>query len=152
MPWAISIIAGGTAGGVEAAVTVSLPVRAGSDAHLYESRVDYSQYPFEFAKTRVQLHSQRGVKSPSNPFAAIANVWRSDGVRAMYRGCPALLAVRPSIRKPQLCLLCRARLILSPLAEPSVAHPLWPSGYDRTVIVPTDFGSVSAPSIIIGPC
>ena len=33
MPWAISIIAGGTAGGVEAAATVSLSVQASSDAY-----------------------------------------------------------------------------------------------------------------------
>ena len=61
----VSITSGGIAGGVEAAAT----------------------YPFEFAKTRIQLRSGIGAKSPSNPFTVIRQIWREEGVRAMYKGC-----------------------------------------------------------------
>ncbi|KAK1980763.1 mitochondrial carrier domain-containing protein [Colletotrichum cereale] len=61
----ISLFSGGVAGGVEAAVT----------------------YPFEFAKTRAQLHST----GSKNPFTVLLQVARQDGYRAIYTGCSTLI-------------------------------------------------------------
>ena len=63
----VSLIAGGTAGGVECAVT----------------------YPFEFAKTRVQLRDEGAVR---NPIAVIRDVIRKEGPRSLYKGCETLIA------------------------------------------------------------
>jgi solute carrier family 25 citrate transporter 1 len=69
-PPIISIISGGVAGGVEAAAT----------------------YPFEFAKTRVQLlRNEPGVKPPRNPFKIVIQVYEKEGLRALYKGCTALI-------------------------------------------------------------
>jgi solute carrier family 25 citrate transporter 1 len=68
-PPVISIVSGGIAGGVEGAVT----------------------YPFEFAKTRVQLQNERGYRPPRNPFSIVINVYRTEGLRALYKGCGALV-------------------------------------------------------------
>ena len=68
-PPIVSIISGGIAGGVEGAVT----------------------YPFEFAKTRAQLRTEKGVKHSRNPFATVAQVYRQEGIRALYKGCSALV-------------------------------------------------------------
>jgi solute carrier family 25 (mitochondrial citrate transporter), member 1 len=60
-PPLVSLIAGGTAGGVECAIT----------------------YPFEFAKTRVQLReeaSATGRPATRNPFAVIKRVIEREGV------------------------------------------------------------------------
>ncbi|KAK8087592.1 hypothetical protein PG997_002553 [Apiospora hydei] len=65
----ISLLAGGTAGGVEAFCT----------------------YPFEFAKTRVQLYGHGGVK---NPFRVVGNVIKQEGLPALYKGCSTMI-VRP---------------------------------------------------------
>ncbi|KAH8592893.1 mitochondrial carrier domain-containing protein, partial [Bisporella sp. PMI_857] len=64
-----SLISGGIAGGIEAAVT----------------------YPFEFVKTRVQLHSEPGSKPPRNPFRIVSQVYKKEGFRALYKGCGALV-------------------------------------------------------------
>lgn len=64
----VSLLSGGIAGGVETIAT----------------------YPFEFVKTRVQLRQKAGEKPPSNPFRIVAEVYRSEGVRALYKGCAAL--------------------------------------------------------------
>lgn len=63
----VSLLSGAIAGGVEATIT----------------------YPFEFAKTRAQLQSSAG--GSKNPFTAIAQVARSDGVGAIYTGCSTLI-------------------------------------------------------------
>lgn len=63
---AISLVAGGIAGGIEAACT----------------------YPFEFAKTRVQLYGHEGVR---NPFYVVAKVAKEEGVRALYKGCSTMI-------------------------------------------------------------
>ncbi|KPI34324.1 Tricarboxylate transport protein [Cyphellophora attinorum] len=63
----VSLIAGGLAGGVECSVT----------------------YPFEFAKTRVQLHSSDVSR---NPFSVIKRVIEREGVRSLYKGCTTLIA------------------------------------------------------------
>ncbi|KAL8754492.1 MAG: hypothetical protein Q9199_004316 [Rusavskia elegans] len=68
-PPSVSFIAGGVAGGVEAIAT----------------------YPFEFAKTRVQLRNQSGVASSKNPFLVVGQVFRDEGVRALYKGCSTLV-------------------------------------------------------------
>ncbi|OCL04607.1 tricarboxylate transport protein-like protein [Glonium stellatum] len=65
----VSLIAGGVAGGVEAATS----------------------YPFEFAKTRVQLRSEKGIPTPKNPFLVVSQVYREEGVRALYKGCSTLV-------------------------------------------------------------
>ena len=78
----ISFAAGGIAGGIEATIT----------------------YPFEFAKTRVQLKQQKGDSTPKNPFKVITNIIRKDGVRALYTGCNTLIV--GTIAKDSLRFLC----------------------------------------------
>jgi len=68
-PPLVSFISGGVAGAVEAGST----------------------YPFEFAKTRVQLRNERGVQSPRNPFLVVRTVIREEGARALYKGCSTLV-------------------------------------------------------------
>ncbi|KAF2834324.1 tricarboxylate transport protein-like protein [Patellaria atrata CBS 101060] len=68
-PPLVSLLAGAIAGGIEAGST----------------------YPFEFAKTRVQLRQEFGVPTPRTPFAVIPQVIRDEGLRAIYRGCPPLV-------------------------------------------------------------
>jgi solute carrier family 25 (mitochondrial citrate transporter), member 1 len=70
----VSLIAGGTAGGVECSIT----------------------YPFEFAKTRVQLKDDLPTKTTNskvtkNPFAVIRRVIEREGPRALYKGCSTLI-------------------------------------------------------------
>ncbi|KAM0713009.1 hypothetical protein Q7P35_000460 [Cladosporium inversicolor] len=67
-PAIVSLLAGGIAGAIEATAT----------------------YPFEFAKTRVQLREQKGVPTPKNPFVVVANVYKQEGLRALYKGCSTL--------------------------------------------------------------
>lgn len=68
-PPIVSLISGGIAGGVEAAVT----------------------YPFEFAKTRVQLRNEGNASRPRNPFLVVSEVFRREGPRALYKGCSSLI-------------------------------------------------------------
>lgn len=65
----MSLLAGGFAGAIEGAAT----------------------YPFEFAKTRVQLREQKGIPTPRNPFLVVAGVYRNEGLSALYKGCSALV-------------------------------------------------------------
>lgn len=68
-PPIVSLLAGGVAGGVEAAAT----------------------YPFEFAKTRVQLRNESGQPTPRNPFLVVRDVFRREGAKALYKGCSSLI-------------------------------------------------------------
>lgn len=68
-PPVVSLVSGGIAGGVEAAVT----------------------YPFEFAKTRVQLRNEGNASRPRNPFLVVSEVFRKEGPRALYKGCSSLI-------------------------------------------------------------
>lgn len=68
-PPVVSLISGGIAGGVEAAAT----------------------YPFEFAKTRVQLRNEGNASRPRNPFLVVGEVFRNEGARALYKGCSSLI-------------------------------------------------------------
>ena len=68
-PPVVSLVSGGIAGGVEAAAT----------------------YPFEFAKTRVQLRNEGNASRPRNPFLVVADVFRKEGPRALYKGCSSLI-------------------------------------------------------------
>ncbi|CDK29887.1 unnamed protein product [Kuraishia capsulata CBS 1993] len=61
-----SLIAGGTAGAIEGVIT----------------------YPFEFAKTRLQL-VDKSSKMSRNPLVLIATIARTQGIGALYVGCPA---------------------------------------------------------------
>ncbi|KAF2969345.1 hypothetical protein GQX73_g4204 [Xylaria multiplex] len=61
----VALLAGGIAGGVEAACT----------------------YPLEFAKTRVQLYGHEGSR---NPFTVIARVVRQEGLK-VYKGCSTMI-------------------------------------------------------------
>ncbi|KAI0127658.1 mitochondrial carrier domain-containing protein [Xylariales sp. AK1849] len=62
----ISLCAGGIAGGVESLCT----------------------YPFEFAKTRVQLYGH----GPSrNPFRIVGQVIKEEGLPALYKGCSTMI-------------------------------------------------------------
>lgn len=56
-------------------------------------RLTSQKYPFEFAKTRVQLRSQSGQPVPRNPFLVVRNVLRNEGARALYKGCTSLMVV-----------------------------------------------------------
>ncbi|KAL8297318.1 hypothetical protein RB597_006418 [Gaeumannomyces tritici] len=64
----VSLMAGGTAGAVEA----------------------FTTYPFEFAKTRGQLLSK--AERSANPFSIITTVARQEGLGAVYTGCSTLAA------------------------------------------------------------
>ncbi|KAI9047964.1 hypothetical protein LZ554_007766 [Drepanopeziza brunnea f. sp. 'monogermtubi'] len=70
IPPIVSIVSGGVAGGVEGFLT----------------------YPFEFAKTRSQLSQQLPIspvtKKPSrNPYLLISQIYKAEGLRALYKGC-----------------------------------------------------------------
>ncbi|KAJ5194326.1 Mitochondrial carrier protein [Penicillium cf. griseofulvum] len=67
-PQWVSLVAGGIAGGVEAAIT----------------------YPFEYSKTRVQLLNDSVIRT-SNPLSLIIQVARHEGVGALYTGCSTLV-------------------------------------------------------------
>ncbi|KIM95828.1 hypothetical protein OIDMADRAFT_45119 [Oidiodendron maius Zn] len=67
---AVSLIAGGIAGGVEATCT----------------------YPFEFAKTRLQLRTiQSQLTTRTNPIRLIRDIARTEGVSSLYTGCSPLV-------------------------------------------------------------
>lgn len=68
-PAIVSLAAGGIAGGVEG----------------------FLSYPLEFAKTRVQLREKKGVPTPQNPFTVVTQVYRKEGIRAVYKGCGPLV-------------------------------------------------------------
>lgn len=63
-----SLVAGGVAGAVEGVIT----------------------YPFEFAKTRLQLVN-KSAQTTRNPLVLIYSVARTQGVSALYVGCPAFV-------------------------------------------------------------
>lgn len=67
----MSLLAGGIAGGVEAAST----------------------YPFEFAKTRLQLRQDVGSRAAAitNPITMIRHVVQTEGVAKLYTGCSTLI-------------------------------------------------------------
>lgn len=57
-------------------------------------------YPFEFAKTRLQL-ADRASKASRNPLVLIYNVAKTQGVSSLYIGCPAFVVgntVKASVR------------------------------------------------------
>ncbi|KZM22178.1 uncharacterized protein EKO05_0002107 [Ascochyta rabiei] len=68
-PAVVSLAAGGIAGGVEG----------------------FLSYPMEFAKTRVQLRAEKGQPTPRNPFLVVTQVYQKEGLRALYKGCGALV-------------------------------------------------------------
>lgn len=39
----------------------------------------------------MQLRQQKGVPTPRNPFAVVGQVFREEGVRALYKGCSTLV-------------------------------------------------------------
>jgi len=45
----------------------------------------------EFAKTRVQLRADKGIPTPRNPFAVVTGVYQKEGIKALYKGCGALV-------------------------------------------------------------
>lgn len=79
-------MAGGIAGGVEAAITVSVL------AHASLCSTESLQYPFEYSKTRVQLLANSAVQT-SNPLRLIFQVAKQEGVGALYTGCSTLVIV-----------------------------------------------------------
>ncbi|KAI4855224.1 hypothetical protein E4T45_03342 [Aureobasidium sp. EXF-8846] len=108
----VSVISGGVAGGVEALVT----------------------YPFEFAKTRAQLHVRKaGVPYPKNPFAVVGQVYSQEGLRALYKGCAALAVgsiVKNAFKDPETGTLSPARNMLAGMAAGVVAS--------ATAVTPTE--------------
>ena len=67
------------------------------------------QYPLEFAKTRVQLRAEKGVPTPRNPFRVVTQVYQNEGIRALYKGCGALVVV-----SKLLPIVCFPYCLLSP--------------------------------------
>jgi solute carrier family 25 citrate transporter 1 len=115
-PPSISLISGGIAGGVEGFLT----------------------YPFEFAKTRVQLAKQNKTtsKAPRNPYLIITHIYQREGLRALYKGCSALVigsvgkdavrflsfdTVKNAFRDPETGVLTPARNMLAGMAAGVVA-------------------------------
>ncbi|KAK5205254.1 hypothetical protein LTR47_003456 [Exophiala xenobiotica] len=91
----VSLIAGGTAGGVEATITYRKWFLKFECAH-FQSRnacpnleTNWSNAAFEFAKTRVQLHDDSPTR---NPFRVIKAVIDKEGARSLYKGCETLVA------------------------------------------------------------
>ncbi|KAH7032959.1 mitochondrial carrier domain-containing protein [Microdochium trichocladiopsis] len=128
----MSLCAGGIAGGVEAACT----------------------YPFEFAKTRVQLygHDKRAGHTTRNPFAIVATVAREEGARALYKGCSTMIvgsvgkdavrflafdSIRAVFEDPETKTLGPGRSILSGMVAGVVASTLvvTPSERIKTVLI-----------------
>jgi solute carrier family 25 citrate transporter 1 len=122
-PPIVSIVSGGIAGGVEGALT----------------------YPFEFAKTRAQLRNVPGVKSPRNPFSVVGQVYRNEGIRALYKGCGALVigsvgkdavrflsfdTVKNAFRDPETGVLTPMRNMLAGMTAGVVAS--------ATAVTPTE--------------
>ncbi|KAJ5627856.1 Mitochondrial carrier protein [Penicillium lividum] len=71
-PQWVSLVSGGVAGGVEAAIT----------------------YPFEYSKTRVQLLDSgavSAVRTSTNPLRLIFEVAKQEGIGALYTGCSTLV-------------------------------------------------------------
>jgi solute carrier family 25 citrate transporter 1 len=118
-PPLVSFLSGAIAGGVEAAAT----------------------YPFEFAKTRAQLHSAAAGEGarPRNPFLAVRAIVREEGARALYKGCSTLVvgsvakdgvrflafdAIRDAFRDPATGTLTPARSIAAGVAAGVVASAL----------------------------
>ncbi|KAL7911431.1 mitochondrial carrier [Trichoderma velutinum] len=65
---AVSLIAGGSAGAIEAAAT----------------------YPFEYSKTRIQLE-RKAVGLSVNPLTMMIQAVRNNGIRSIYTGCSTLI-------------------------------------------------------------
>jgi solute carrier family 25 citrate transporter 1 len=119
----VSFLAGGTAGGVEATVT----------------------YPFEFAKTRVQLRAVKGQEIPKNPLRVIGQVIHKEGFRSLYTGCSTLVvgtiakdsirflifdSIKNAISDPQTHTLSPVRSLAAGLASGVVVSTL--------VVTPTE--------------
>ncbi|KAL7625027.1 hypothetical protein AAE478_004241 [Parahypoxylon ruwenzoriense] len=94
-PPLMALTAGGIAGGIEAACT----------------------YPFEFAKTRVQLYGHEGVR---NPFTAVAKVAREEGVRALYKGCSTMIVGSIGKDAVRFVIFDRIRALFTP--DPSTGR------------------------------
>lgn len=119
----VTFLAGGTAGGVEAAVT----------------------YPFEFAKTRVQLRAEKGQQIPKNPLRVIGQVIHKEGFRSLYTGCTTLVvgaiakdsirflafeSIKNAFSDPQTHMLSPVRSLAAGLASGVVVSTL--------VVTPTE--------------
>ncbi|KAL2397856.1 Mitochondrial citrate transporter B [Exophiala dermatitidis] len=93
----VSLIAGGAAGGVEATITYLGRSVYPESYHILLNcgiiadavTAGRSELPFEFAKTRVQLHEDSPTR---NPFKVIRQVIANEGPRALYKGCETLVA------------------------------------------------------------
>ncbi|KAF7193345.1 Tricarboxylate transport protein [Pseudocercospora fuligena] len=122
-PAIVSLLAGGIAGAVEGAAT----------------------YPFEFAKTRVQLREQKGQPTPRNPFKVVYNVYAKEGIRALYKGCLPLVigsvgkdgirflsfdTIKNTFKDPETGTLSPLRNMLSGMASGVVAS--------ATAVTPTE--------------
>ncbi|KAK4624682.1 Tricarboxylate transport protein [Fulvia fulva] len=113
-PAIVSVLAGGFAGAVEGAAT----------------------YPFEFAKTRVQLREQKGQPTPKNPFKVVYQVYSREGLKALYKGCVPLVigsvgkdgirflsfdTIKNTFKDPETGTLSPLRNLLSGMASGCVA-------------------------------
>jgi hypothetical protein len=58
----------------------------------------------EFAKTRVQLRQEKGVRTPRNPFWVVTQVYQKEGLRSLYKGCGALVVVSSFLDPILQCL------------------------------------------------
>ena len=80
----VSLISGGVAGAVEAVATVN-PLVA---LKINQVSQIFIQYPFEFAKTSVQLQN---TYNSNNPLKVLYRVYRTHGVSSIYTGCSTLV-------------------------------------------------------------
>lgn len=72
----------------EARTRTSTPVMLFSSAFAGSIEA-FATYPFEYAKTRVQLHTAPGYRQ--NPFSVLAAVAKQEGPSTMYTGCSTLV-------------------------------------------------------------
>ncbi|KAL9532000.1 Mitochondrial citrate transporter B [Sphaerulina musiva] len=122
-PMIVSLLAGGIAGAIEGAAT----------------------YPFEFAKTRVQLREKKGQPTPKNPFKVVYQVYSKEGIRALYKGCLPLVigsvgkdgirflsfdTIKNTFKDPETGTLSPLRNMLSGMASGVVAS--------ATAVTPTE--------------
>lgn len=125
VPPYVALVAGGFAGAVEAACT----------------------YPFEFAKTRMQLRDELAARNTPrpNPFHIVRDIVRAEGARSLYKGCGILVvgsvakdgvrflafdAVKDAYKDPTTGTLSPARSLLAGMSAGVLAS--------LTAVTPTE--------------
>jgi hypothetical protein len=112
-------------------------------------------YPLEYAKTRVQLSHAR---PPRNPFSPLLLVLRTEGARAVYKGCGVLVvgsigkdavrflgfdSVKNAFKDPRTGTLTPARNMLAGMAAGVLASVLAVTPTERIKTALIDDGSAT---------